>query len=93
MKIESMNFYIQLILFPGISIFGLVISFIKKDISPMPVFYGMSLLLRAVFSLVCNVYGKGHWYSKKERVLDGLVFIILGVVGEIEIIQYLRTKI
>ena len=58
----------------------------------MPVFYGLSACLRAFFSFWREIYGKGHWYSKKERILDGIVFIIIGMIGEVEIILYMVSK-
>ena len=90
MKRNNMNTNIQLLLFPSIGIIGLVISFLIKDIHIMPIFYGLSLFSRAVFSFLGKVYGKGHWYSKKECIFDGVLFILLGIIGEIEILLYLK---
>ncbi|MGI5172644.1 hypothetical protein H0R92_03455 [Treponema sp. OMZ 840] len=89
MKKENLNVNLQLLLFPGIGILGLLICLLMKEVYIMPVFYGISLLSRAFFSFSGNIYGKGHWYSKKECILDGLIFIALGIIGEIEIIMYL----
>lgn len=83
MKKESLNYTFQLFLFPGICVLGLIISLIIKKINIMPVFYGLSACLRAFFSFWREIYGKGHWYSKKERILDGIVFIIIGMIGEV----------
>ena len=92
MKKEVLNFNLQLLLFPGIGILGLLVCLLIKKIYIMPVFYGVSVILRSFFSFCGNVYGKGHWYSKKECILDGLIFIVLGIIGEIEIILYLKSK-
>ena len=58
----------------------------------MPIAYGISVFSRAIFSFCKSIYDKGHWYSKKERILDGIVFIVLGVIGEIELILYMASK-
>lgn len=92
MKKESLNYTFQLFLFPGICVLGLIISLIIKKINIMPVFYGLSACLRAFFSFWREIYGKGHWYSRKERILDGIVFIIIGMIGEVEIILYMVSK-
>lgn len=90
MKKHILNTNIQLFLFPGIVLLGLIICFFTKDINLMPIFYGASLFSRSVFSFLGNVYGNGHWYSKKECILDGILFILLCILGEIEIILYMK---
>ena len=92
MKKESLNYNLQLVLFPGICVFGLILSLIFQTITFIPFLYGISTFLRAVFAFFCNIYGKGHWYSKKERIFDGIVFIVIGVIGEIEIILYITSR-
>ena len=85
------NINIQLILFPGISVIGLAVGLITKNWNIMVLFYGISALARAVFSFLGNIYGHGHWFSKKECILDGLLFVLIGMVGEIELILYLKN--
>lgn len=89
MKKEDYNYNIQLILFPGICIIGLLVSFLMKNIIIMPYFFGISLFIRAIFSFLGKIYGRGHWYSKKECIFDGILFIILGIIGEVELLQYI----
>lgn len=91
MKKEDCNYNMQLILFPGICIIGLLVSFLIKNII-MSYFFGISLFIRSVFSFLGKIYGHGHWYSKKECIFDGILFIILGIIGEIELIQYIHKN-
>lgn len=92
MKRESLNYSLQLFLFPGICIIGLLISLLCRTITIMPIFYGISAFSRAIFSFCKTIYDKGHWYSKKERILDGIVFVVIGVIGEAEIVFYMASK-
>ena len=49
MQKHILNTNIQLFLFPGIGILGLIICFFTKDINLMPIFYGVSLFSRSFF--------------------------------------------
>ncbi len=94
MKRESLNHSLQRLLFPGIGIVGLLISLLCGTITSIPIFYGISVFLRAIFSFCKDIYGNGiygnwHWYSKKERILDGISFIFIGIIGEVGIILYI----
>ena len=78
MKKHILNTNIQLFLFPGIVLLGLIICFFTKDINLMPIFYGVSLFSRSFFSFLGNVYGNGHWYSKKRMYTRwNIVYITL----------------
>lgn len=90
MKKENINYIIQLILFPGICVLGLLASLIMKTIKMMHLFFAISTFSRANFALFGNVYGKGHWYSKKECLIDALIFSVIGIIGEIELILHLH---
>lgn len=90
MNKEKLNYNIQLFFFPGICIVGLLISLFSKSVELMPFFYGFSIILRLLLSFSGNIYGKGHWFSRKECFLDSLIFIVLGIIGEIEIITYVN---
>ena len=97
-KKGGLNSKIQSFLFPGIGTFGLLICFLLRRIDVMPVFYSVSLISRAIFSFCGRIYGKGllgekeHWYSKKECILDGVIHIILFIIGAIEIALYFEEK-
>lgn len=91
MKKENINSNTQLILFPGISLLGLLLSLIMKTIKMMPLFFAISTFSRMFFAFLGNIYGKGHWYSKKECLIDALIFLVIGIIGEIELLLYLWT--
>ncbi|MDE6773533.1 MAG: hypothetical protein K2J14_02795, partial [Treponemataceae bacterium] len=46
----------------------------------------------AIFSFCKSIYDKGHWYSKKEHILDGIVFIGIAIIGEAEIVLYMASN-
>ena len=89
MSKENQNFWLQIIFFPGICIIGLGLAFFTKSIKLMPVFFAISIFFRFLMSIRGKIYGKSHWFSRKECILDAIIFLIIGFIGEIEIILYI----
>lgn len=89
MSKENLNFCLQILFFPGICIIGLSLAFLTKSIKLMPFFFAISVFLRLIMSITGKIYGKSHWFSRKECNLDAIIFIIIGFIGELEIVLYI----
>ena len=89
---RRVEFQSPIIAFSGDRHFGIInLLATKRSIYYACILWSKSFF-QSFFSFCGNIYGKGHWYSQKECILDGLIFIALGIIGEIEIILYLKSR-
>ena len=54
-------------------------------------FWWFGICIRLVLDILGKLYEKGHWFSRKECLIDFIFLLILGFIGFIEIYKHINS--
>ena len=87
-KKKNANINVQLALFPGIAIVGIIFCMLTKNVKPLPFVLGAGAFGRAVFAFCGRIYSRGRWFSRRECIFEGLFFIAMGIFITLSLLRH-----